>query len=298
MAKKELSNIVPINNEKAISALAPRNMTEAVQFAELLAQSTFIPDTYRNKKGDVLAAVVMGAELGLAPMQALQNIAVINGRPSVWGDAILALVYNSPLCEYIREEFDEDTKTAICIAKRKGRDEVVREFSWGDASRAGLTNKKGPWQTYPKRMLQQRARGFALRDAFPDVLRGLITREEAEDYDVEIQPKQQRPATPPETKQQPAAPAKDNGQVPNANDQDVIDVEVEPPPKKHGATGPDLGDFLNGVLRTKTVTAAKRHIEAYRGLWVEAFGEDSKQFKMIESGAAKHIERLTNRGKI
>jgi hypothetical protein len=68
------------------------------------------------------------------------------------------------------------------VAKRKNRTEVISKYSVEDAKRAGLWNKQGPWTQYPKRMLQMRARGFALRDAFPDVLKGLITVEEAQDY--------------------------------------------------------------------------------------------------------------------
>jgi hypothetical protein len=71
---------------------------------------------------------------------------------------------------------------AVCVAKRKNRTEVISKYSVEDAKRAGLWNKQGPWTQYPKRMLQMRARGFALRDAFPDVLKGLITVEEAQDY--------------------------------------------------------------------------------------------------------------------
>jgi hypothetical protein len=51
-----------------------------------------------------------------------------------------------------------------------------------DAKRAGLAGKSGPWSQYPERMLALRARGFALRNAFADALRGLITAEEAQDY--------------------------------------------------------------------------------------------------------------------
>ncbi len=57
-----------------------------------------------------------------------------------------------------------------------------------DAKRAGLWGKGGPWTAYPKRMLQMRARGFALRDAFPDVLKGMISVEEAQDYPDEAKP--------------------------------------------------------------------------------------------------------------
>jgi hypothetical protein len=70
---------------------------------------------------------------------------------------------------------------ATCVVVRKGMDPVARTFSVEDAKMAKLWEKQGPWSDYPKRMLQMRARGFACRDAFPDALRGIISREEAED---------------------------------------------------------------------------------------------------------------------
>lgn len=163
---------------------APTNLTEAIEFSKMLATSSMVPKQYQNKAEDVLVACQWGYELGLAPMQALQNIAVINGRPSVYGDAAMALVQASPVCEDISETIEGDgtaNPVAVCTAKRKGRAPVVARFSVDDAKRAGLWGKQGPWTQYPKRMLQMRARGFALRDAFPDVLKGLITQEEARD---------------------------------------------------------------------------------------------------------------------
>jgi hypothetical protein len=151
----------------------------------MLSKSTMVPKAYQKKPEDVLVAVQWGYELGLAPLQALQNIATINGKPSVYGDAAMALVQNSPVCEDVKEYFEgEGTSNpiAVCVAKRKNRTEVISKYSVEDAKRAGLWNKQGPWTQYPKRMLQMRARGFALRDAFPDVLKGLITVEEAQDY--------------------------------------------------------------------------------------------------------------------
>jgi hypothetical protein len=139
-------------------------------------------------------------EMGLAPMQALQNIAVINGKPSVYGDAAMALVQASPVCEDVEEFFEGEgtpNPVAVCVAKRKGRKPVTARFSVEDAKRAGLWAKQGPWSAYPKRMMQMRARGFALRDAFPDVLKGMITVEEAQDYPEEAKPRQvAKPANP------------------------------------------------------------------------------------------------------
>jgi len=149
---------------------------------EFIAASSFCPKEFRSKPGDVLCAIQYGAEIGLQPMQALQNVAVINGRPCVYGDTLLALCQSSPECDYIHEEYDEETETAICRVKRKGHPEIVRKFSEKDAEAAGLLKREGPWRTYKKRMQQMRARGFALRDAFAFLLRGIITLEEARDY--------------------------------------------------------------------------------------------------------------------
>ena len=164
---------------------APATLTEAMQFSEHLASSSMVPKAYQGKPADILVCVQWGYEIGLAPMQALQNIAVINGKPSVYGDAALALVQASPVCEGVDEHIEKEgtpNPVAVCIARRKGRNPVIARFSVEDAKRAGLWGKTGPWQAYPKRMMQMRARGFALRDAFPDVLKGLITAEEAQDY--------------------------------------------------------------------------------------------------------------------
>jgi len=96
---------------------------------------------------------------------------------------MLALVKAHPAFEWIKEECDGNVAT--CTIKRRGEPEVVQSFSLEEAKRAGLTGKQGPWTQYPKRMLQMRARGFALRDAFPDALRGVVSAEEARDTPAE-----------------------------------------------------------------------------------------------------------------
>ena len=179
---------------------APTTLSEAMTFSDMLANSSMVPRAYQGKPQDILVCVQWGMEMGLAPMQALQNIAVINGKPSVYGDAAMALVQASPVCEDVEEFFEGEgtpNPVAVCVAKRKGRKPVTARFSVEDAKRAGLWAKQGPWSAYPKRMLQMRARGFALRDAFPDVLKGMITVEEAQDYPEEAKPRQvAKPANP------------------------------------------------------------------------------------------------------
>lgn len=190
--------------------IAPQTFTELQAYCTLISQSDLVPADYRNKPGNVMIAVQMGAEIGLQPMQAIQNIAVIKGRPSVWGDAALALVQARPDCEDIIESLagTNGDRVATCVVKRRGRTPVTRTFSVKDAGAAGLWGKEGPWKQYPERMLQLRARGFALRDAFPDALKGIAIAEEARDIEVvdrsattvEPAPEQPAPSAPPQSR--------------------------------------------------------------------------------------------------
>jgi hypothetical protein len=197
-------------NTTPTRGLALATFDDAFRFAAMVAKSDFAPKDFRGKPESCLLAIQHGSEIGLSPMQSLQNIACINGRPAIWGDAALALCLASPVCDGIHEliEGDGDNMTAVCQTSRKGKDaNVVGRFSVADAKRAGLWGKSGPWTQYPKRMLQLRARGFALRDAFPDVLKGLVTAEEAQDYPANEPAKEAaKPATPSVVKVTPVAP--------------------------------------------------------------------------------------------
>ena len=179
------SNISAIQQPpKSGFLMDPQSLNEAMELANMLANSNLVPKSYQGKPGDVLVACQWGSEIGLKPLQALQNIAVINNVPAVWGDALVALVRGSGLCEYIKQDWNEATKTATCRVKRKGEPEEVRTFSEEDAKLAGHLNKQTYKQNLP-RMCSIRARAFALRDVFADVLKGLKVAEEVEDYPAE-----------------------------------------------------------------------------------------------------------------
>jgi hypothetical protein len=183
--------------------LALASFDDAFRFSKMVAASDFAPKDFRGKPESCLLAIQHGSEVGLSPMQSLQSIAVINGRPTIWGDAALALVQSSSQCVYVREytDGDGDNLTAFCEVQRRGYPQpTVAKFSVADAKKAGLWGKTGPWTQYPGRMLALRARGFALRNAFADALRGLVTAEEAQDYPTTPAAAQAvavRPATPP-----------------------------------------------------------------------------------------------------
>jgi hypothetical protein len=160
-----------------------RSFDEMARFCKAIVNSGLAPKGFNSPEA-VMVAVQHGLELGLAPMQALQSIAIINGRPCIYGDAALALCTAHPA--FLDIEETTEGNTATCVVKRRDRSAVVRTFSEADAKKAGLWGKSGPWQQYPARMLQMRARSWALRDAFPDALRGLGIREEVSDYQVKV----------------------------------------------------------------------------------------------------------------
>jgi hypothetical protein len=164
------------------------SLEDAFRFAKAIVSSGFAPRGM-EKPESVLVALQWGAELGLTPMAALSNIAVVNGRPSLFGDTALALVLSSGQLEsYSEEEVGERGKDSFgykITAKRRGFDPQTETFTTADAKTAKLWGKAGPWTDYPARMLKFRARGFLLRDVFGDVLKGLRTMEEVRDTPLE-----------------------------------------------------------------------------------------------------------------
>lgn len=187
---KQQIDILTIDNKKRDrledSLFSPKHFEHYMNIARIFSKSGLTPKAYIGKPDDCFIAMSTGYQLGLSIEQSLQDIAVINGRPVVWGDGMLAIVMGHPSLEYIKENLLNDDKgnivAAQCIIKRRGHEEHSVVFSIDDAKKAGLLNKPGPWTQYPTRMLQMRARGWACRDKFPDALRGIKMAEEVNDY--------------------------------------------------------------------------------------------------------------------
>lgn len=172
---------VAVHSGGKLAAFVPQTMEEAWRLSTALAASGMTPKAYGGDRNKIMVGIMAGAEVGLTPFAALQSIAVIGNNPSLWGDGALALVQASGLLEDMEET--DDGHTATCRLNRKGRTTpIVRTFSMDDAKKAGLAGKAGPWSQYPTRMRQMRARAFALRDGFSDVLKGLHIAEEVRDY--------------------------------------------------------------------------------------------------------------------
>ena len=203
-----------------VQAIVPRSMEDAYRIATAVVKAGMAPKDM-NTPEKCLVAIMQGAECGMTPMQSLQRIAVINGRPTIWGDAAIGLVRASGLCEYVKETIkgEGDKMVAVCEAKRRGESAIiVGRFSVEDAKQAGLWGKAGPWKQYSRRMLQMRARGFCLRDGFADVLGGMYLKEE-----LDADEREMRDITPP-------APPPDDDVAPPAPPSASSDPAPEPRP--------------------------------------------------------------------
>lgn len=185
---------VPVKTEMksggAVAAFVPQNFEEAWRIASTVVKAGMAPKGLESAE-KVMVCIMHGQEVGFTPMASLQSIAVINGRPTIWGDGALGLVQGSGKMESIREytEGDGDARIAYCEVKRRGdAHPKTGKFSVVDAKKAGLWGKGGPWTQYPDRMLKMRARSWALRDGFSDVLKGLGVAEEVQDFPAEQVP--------------------------------------------------------------------------------------------------------------
>lgn len=201
-----MTNVVALKAGGPILGIVPQNIEEAFRLAGGIAQSGLAPKDMATPE-KVLVAIMTGMELGLPPMFAVQKIAVINGRPSLWGDAIPALLYAKGFKLSERIEGGNDARVAICEVTRPSGEKIERRFSVKDAQTALLWSKTGPWKQYPDRMLQMRARGFAARDGAADVLGGMYLREELDEPEMkDITPVSEAPLALPDIPDVPDLP--------------------------------------------------------------------------------------------
>jgi hypothetical protein len=214
----------------------PGNLSEAMVLAERLAHSGLIPTPLRGKPDDVLVVMLTGHELELSPMQALRSIHVIEGKPVLSAELIVALCKRSASCIYfsLTESTDE---RATWTTQRRGEEPIALTFTIAQAKAANLAGKHN-WKAYPAAMLRARAAASLARAVYQDLILGVAHDDEAE----EIQASAARQFSPPP---RPSAPPR--GKVidvePAATEEQLLadqGVAAEPPPRRAPATPKDV----------------------------------------------------------
>lgn len=231
-------SIVPFASGGRVAAIVPHNFEEAWRLAGALSASGMTPKEI-NTQEKVLAIILAGAEVGMPPFQALQSFAIINGRPSIWGDGMMALVRARGVRIEERIDGEGDNAIAICkITRPDTKEEIERRFSMKDAKKAGLAGKAGPWTSYPTRMLQMRARSWAVRDGCADMLRGISMAEEMQDV---VQATILEEASPPE-----------NGFIRGAEKRELVDdLDKQIAATENLQTLDELWDFVCGKYKSR-----------------------------------------------
>lgn len=178
--KKEFENRPAILG----SAFMPQTFSEKLKLAEVLAASGLCPSGM-NTAQKVFVALQMGHELNLAPMIAINNIAIVNGRPTVMTDVKKGIAFQTgKVKDYKVIEEKDDKGNVIAVKATATRTDLnislEGSFSMIQAEKAGLLNKDN-WKKYPEIMMTHRANSRLFNSLFPELLAGLLTPEEAED---------------------------------------------------------------------------------------------------------------------
>jgi hypothetical protein len=247
-------------------------MSAAKQFS----QSSIVPKPYQGKPADVFVALEYGAELGLQPMISLQNIYIVNGRPTLSAQVMAGLVKVQP--DYMGMKIkSSQTEATVTVERKLGNGTIEQQtgtFTIAQAQAAGLTGKDN-WKGYPQQMLEARALAFALKKAFPDLFAGISSKEEAEDLG-EIRSIQEE-ATVTTTEPEKAA-------------------EKEPEPAAEPPKEPTEGEFSSLSTKVKAIfqsgffTEAEQH--TYRESFVKKGGKDITipDFKAYVEALEKEVE--------
>lgn len=150
----------------------------AAEMAATMAVADNVPKALRQKPAAILAVILTGRELGIAPMTALRTLHVIDGQVTLPPKVRLALVRSLKLGKVWPEPGNNEEIATWFAIRFDDPDTTYRStFTISDASLAKLTLKDN-WIHYPARMLSWRALGYLLDDAFTEIGTGLYSPDE------------------------------------------------------------------------------------------------------------------------
>lgn len=206
------------------------------ELAKQLAGTPFV-GPFRGKPAEVFGAILYGHELHLAPLQALQALDSIDGRPTLKAEALRALFFrDGHRLEVIAWD---DKKCTVRAERRDGLSSVEVTYTIGDAQIAGLANKRN-WRTSPKSMLYARATAMAIKAVAPDIALGIDLSD-----DVVQQPPSRSATTVVQVEQMPPTRVVDAAVAPEAPDPAPAST---PAMNALRAVLPEAADIIEGTI--------------------------------------------------
>ncbi|MEG1778859.1 MAG: hypothetical protein RR263_02065 [Oscillospiraceae bacterium] len=189
---KSMNNQISIRNTQVVQPtgnflLDPTAMKNLVATATYLSQSTMIPKEYQGNVGSCLIACEMSVRVNLSPLMVMQQLAVVNGRPTWSGQACTALInqsrrYDKPLKIVFVGDKDTENWGAYAVAYQGNEEFRGTTVDWKLVKGEGWDTRNGSkWKTMPEQMFKYRAASFFAKEHCPDILMGCMVEGEAED---------------------------------------------------------------------------------------------------------------------
>lgn len=159
------------------------------RMAKMLATSDIIPNSYRNNIQNCIVAIEMANRIGISPLMVMQNLDVIQGKPSWRSTFIIAALNACGRFKPLKFQFVGSDPKADDYGCRAYTNEIDTGdriegpmVTWEMVKAEGWLSKSGSkWKTMPELMFQYRAASFFGRLYAPDILNGMQSVEEVKD---------------------------------------------------------------------------------------------------------------------
>lgn len=180
---------VPVVEESLVIQKEVMNMAKLMEMSKMLAKSTIIPVSYQNREENVFVALDMASRMGISVMVVMQNLYVIQGKPSWAGQAVGAMIRSNPQFRNVELHFvgeeGKDNWGAYVTAEKVSNGKTLKggTVTIAIAKKESWYQKAGSkWQTMPEIMLSYRAYTWFGRVYCPEIMMGMQSTEEV--YDV------------------------------------------------------------------------------------------------------------------
>ena len=193
----EQEGMIAVSEEQPMALDIQRQsmgLDKLMDMAEMLSKSTIVPVTYQHRPENCFVALDMASRLGVSPMIVMQNLYVIQGKPSWSGSSMAAMIRSSPLFSKVDLTYvgtpNTDTWGAYVSAIRTSDGKAIKggTVTIATAKKEGWYQKNGSkWQTMPELMLGYRAYSWFGRLYAPEIVMGLQSTEEVEDCTIQVQ---------------------------------------------------------------------------------------------------------------
>lgn len=170
----------------AESSFSPQGFEHAQRVAKMLASSNLIPANYQGNIQNTMIAMEMANRIGASPLMVMQNLNIIQGKPSWSSSFIIASLNSCKRFSPLRFEMTGEGEEYGCYAWAfgTGTNEKLEgpKVTWAMVKAEGWLTKPGSkWKTMPELMFRYRAAAFFGRLYAPDILMGMQTVEEVVD---------------------------------------------------------------------------------------------------------------------